>query len=422
MHPLFQVPSTEITLALVQDFINLKIREGLTVEYKRAGDKPIEAVAALANTYGGLLFVGVDEGDKGVPSEIRGVPLGEKEKLVNQMGTGFDPPWSPEVIEVPCNEQGDKVVLVVRIDRTTVPRPIVLNGSIFVRLDARNEKANRQMMRMLLDDPNSQPEPRPSSVRRGLNVHESPFLVQTNDPDVVLRAASVMRLWEGEERTRFPSGLAGTVTGALQSTRAHPLLSQLGLALVGGGQVVTTPWQLIDATSRRLRLRMSTAATDGSAPSRPGAEMTCTVALGGGEPASELEVLFDTAFWLPGGLPLGLDLFLQVFYDSVPMVANTLLPHVAEATVGLKAMPAPLTEIHVAARDTVDDYGDATPVNLEELVSLGSLGERVGGRFIRQGGETVLRSLVNPPHWDEAVREALVTMAMDWGFPDPKFP
>lgn len=37
-------------------------------------------------------------------------------------------------------------------------------------------------------------------------------------------------------------------------------------------------------------------------------------------------------------------------------------------------------------------------------------------------GETVLHSLVDPPRWDEAVREALVTMAMDWGFPDPKLP
>ncbi|MFC8247404.1 AlbA family DNA-binding domain-containing protein [Streptomyces chartreusis] len=419
MHPLFHVASPEVTLDLVQDFINLKIREGLTVEYKRAGDKPIEAVAALANTYGGLLFVGVDEAaEKGVPSDIRGVPLGAKEKLVNQMGTGFDPPWSPEVIEVPCNEQGDKVVLVVRIDRATVPRPIVLNGTIFVRLDARNEKANRQMMRMLLDDPSSQPEPRPSSVTRRLNVHESPFRVEAADPDVVLRASSTMRLWEGQERTRFPSGLAATVIEALQGTRALPLLRHLGLALVDGVQVALTPWQLVDATSRRLQLRMSTAGTDGSAPSYPGAQMTCTVALRG----SELEVLFDTAFWLQPGVPLGLAALLQVFYDSVPIAANRLLPHVAEATVGLKAMPVPLTEIHIASGNRVDGYGDITPVGLEDILALDSLGERVGGRSINWGGETVLRSLVDPPHWDDAVDEALVTMAMDWGFPDPKYP
>ena len=422
MHPLFQVPSTEVTLALVQDFISLKIRESLTVEYKRAGDKPIEAVAALANTYGGLLFVGVAEGEKGVPSEITGVPLGEKEKLVNQMGTSFDPPWSPEVIEVPCNEQGDKVVLVVRIDRATVPRPIVLNGSIFVRLDARNEKANRQMMRMLLDDPNSQPEPRPSSATRSLYRHEPAFQSVGNNPDVALRAASALPLWQVQERTRFPSGLAGKIIEALKGTEAHSLLSRLGLELVGGGQVALTPWQLLAATSRRVKLRMSTCGTDGSAPSRPGAQLVCTVSLTGDEPASELEVLLDTAVWLPGEVPLGLDLVLKVFHDSVPIVASTLLPVVAGATVGIKAMPVPVTEIQVASRTRRDNHGDEVRTGLDELVSLGSLGERVGSRGISHGGETLLRSLVDPPHWDDAVREALVTMAMDWGFPDPKFP
>ncbi|MGW5583787.1 AlbA family DNA-binding domain-containing protein [Streptomyces sp. NPDC003857] len=416
MHPLFQVPPTEVTLALVQDFIDLKIREGLTVEYKRAGDKPIEAVAALANTYGGLVFVGVAEGDKGVPSAITGVPIGEKEKLVNQMGTSFDPPWSPEVIEVPCNEQDSKFVLVVRIDRASVPRPIVLNGSIFVRLDARNEKANRQMMRMLLDDPNSQPEPRATGINRGLKSRESPF--KGHEPDVVLRAVSVVQLWEGRERTRFPSGLAGRVVDALQGTHAQPLLSRLRLDLAGGGQVVTSPWQLAAASSRRLKLEMSSDAK----PSRPGAQMTCTVRLDGAGPASELEVLFDTAVWLPRNVPLGLGLFLQVFYESVPIVANTLLPLVAEATVGLKAMPVPLTEIHVASGSTRSPYGDVTHNYLTSLVSLSALGERVGARSISEGSETLLRSLVNPPHWNEAVREALVTMAMDWGFSDPKFP
>lgn len=242
------------------------------------------------------------------------------------------------------------------------------------------------MMRMLLDDPNSQPEPRPTAPARGLNSHESPFRHDANDPDVVLRAVSAMRLWQGQARTRFPSGLAGELTQALHGTRAHPLLSRLGLDLVGGGQVVTTPWQLVDATSRRLQLRMATCGTDGSAPSRPGAQMTCTVSLVGGEPASELEVLFDTAVWLPDGIPLGLDLFLQVFYDSVPIVGNTLLPHVAKATVGIKAMPTPLTEIHTEARDVANEYGDMIPASLEDVVSLGSLGERVGGRTISHGG------------------------------------
>jgi hypothetical protein len=422
MHLLFEAPATDVTLEMVQDFINLKIREGLTVEYKRAGDKPIEAVAALANTYGGLLLVGVAEEERGVPSEILGAPRGEKEKLVNQMATRFDPPWTPEVIEVPCGEAGDKVVLVVRIDRAAVPRPVVLDGSIFVRLDARNAKANRQMMRMLLDEPAVQAESMPLLARHGLRQYGSPFRDDANDPDVALRAVSMMALWRGEERTRFPSGLADEVVRALQGTRAQPLLSRLGFDLLESRQVQLTPWELVQATSRRLLLRMSTIGSGGSAPSRPGAQMVCRVTLEGNGPGADLEVVFDTCVWLPESVPLGLDHFVQVIYDSVPIVANTILPLVAAATVGIKAMPTPVTEIHTAVREGRDTYDDAADGSLDKVVSLSSLGDRAGGRNITQGGEVLLRSLVKPPRWDEAVREALVTMAMDWGFPDPKFP
>ncbi|MBY8889423.1 ATP-binding protein [Streptomyces sp. PTM05] len=423
MHPLFEAPATDVTLDMVQDFVNLKIREGLTVEYKRAGDKPIEAVAALANTYGGLLLVGVAEEEKGVPSEIVGAPLGEKEKLINQMATRFDPPWTPEVIEVPYGgAAGDKVVLVVRIDRATVPRPVVLDGSIFVRLDARNAKANRQMMRMLLDEPAVQAEPTPMLARHGLKQYGSPFRDDGNDPDVALRAVSTMALWRGEERTRFPSGLAGEVVKALQETRAQPLLSRLSFDLLERRQALTA-WELVQATSRRLLLRMSTIGTGGSTPSRPGAQMVCRVALDGDGLGAGLEVVFDTCVWLPEGVPLGLDYFVQVMYDSVPIVANTILPMVAAATVGIKAMPTPVTEIHTAVREGRDTYGDSVSgSSLDKAVSLGSLGDKTGDGTITQGGEVLLRSLVNPPRWDEAVREALVTMAMDWGFPDPKLP
>jgi hypothetical protein len=421
MHLLFEAPATDVTLDMVQDFVDLKIREGLTVEYKRAGDKPIEAVAALANTYGGLLLVGVAEGERGVPSEILGAPMGEKEKLINQMATRFDPPWTPEVIEVPCGEAGDKVVLVVRIDRATVPRPVVLDGAIFVRLDARNAKANRQMMRMLLDEPTARTE-LPSLARHSLRQYASPFRDDGNDPNVALRAVSTMALWSGEERVRFPSGIAAEVVRALQGTRAQMLLSRLGLDLSESRQAVLSPWEIVRATSRSLWLRMSTVAPDGGVPSRPGAQMVCRMALEGEGPGLQLGVNFDTCIWLPDATPLGLDHFVQVMYDTVPIVANTLLPAVAAATVGVKAMPTPLTEIHTAVRTGRDTYGDAVAGSLDRAVFLRSLGDRTGGPDITQGGEVLLRSLVEPPRWDDAVREALVTMAMDWGFLDPKFP
>ncbi|GAA3905090.1 hypothetical protein GCM10022207_88070 [Streptomyces lannensis] len=38
---------------------------------------------------------------------------------------------------------------------------------------------------------------------------------------------SVVQIWEGRERTRFPNGLAGRVVDALQGTHAQPLLSRV---------------------------------------------------------------------------------------------------------------------------------------------------------------------------------------------------
>ena len=149
VHQLLTAPNGAVTLEMVEDFVSLGIPENLTVEYKREGDKPAEAAASLANTYGGIVLVGVSEGDRGIPQDIVGVSRKEKEKLVNRMGTTYDPPWSPEVIEVPLRDR-DKVVLVLRIDPDQVPAPIVMDGAIWVRLDGRYVKANRQMMAALL--------------------------------------------------------------------------------------------------------------------------------------------------------------------------------------------------------------------------------------------------------------------------------
>ncbi|MFE2374726.1 helix-turn-helix domain-containing protein [Streptomyces sp. NPDC059398] len=93
VHPLLTTPSGNVTLAMVQDFVSLGIPENLTVEYKRGGEKPVDAVAALANSYGGMVLIGVaeDSGTHGVPTGIVGVSRKEKEKLVNQIATTYDP-------------------------------------------------------------------------------------------------------------------------------------------------------------------------------------------------------------------------------------------------------------------------------------------------------------------------------------------
>ncbi|MFE3826139.1 hypothetical protein [Streptomyces sp. NPDC059092] len=74
--------------------------------------------------------IGMAEGSgaRGVPTRVVGVSRKEKERLVNQMATGYDPLWTPVVIEVPLRDS-DKVVLIVRIERDLVPAPIVTDGN-----------------------------------------------------------------------------------------------------------------------------------------------------------------------------------------------------------------------------------------------------------------------------------------------------
>jgi predicted HTH transcriptional regulator len=86
LHELLTAPSSELTAQMVKDFVELGIAENLTVEYKRQGDKPIEAVAALANTYGGIVLVGVAEEPKTVPSKVVGVTRKEKEGTAAEFG------------------------------------------------------------------------------------------------------------------------------------------------------------------------------------------------------------------------------------------------------------------------------------------------------------------------------------------------
>jgi predicted HTH transcriptional regulator len=80
---------------MLEDFLNLALEENLTIEYKREGDSALDSVAALANTYGGLVFYGVDKKPEHPdrPGPITGVNPAEKEGLVNKIATTFDPPW-----------------------------------------------------------------------------------------------------------------------------------------------------------------------------------------------------------------------------------------------------------------------------------------------------------------------------------------
>ncbi|WP_329456768.1 ATP-binding protein [Streptomyces sp. NBC_01497] len=391
---------------MVEDFVALGIPENLTIEYKRGGEKPVDAVAALANTYGGIVLIGVaeDSGTRGVPTSVVGVSRKEKEKLVNQMATGYDPPWTPEVIEVPLRD-GEKMVLIVRIDRDLVPAPLVTDGSIWVRLDGRNVKANRQMMAALLAQANidqsrglmrRQATRSPGSYRPAV-----PPGSELECPDLQLRVITSVPLPPGRRRHRLPTGMPDELVYALQRNGVDHTTRDL----MGIGHTVREPWMIHRASSREVEVRVNAAGLHSFAFGR--AVVTITE-------ADSLEVFVDQVLFLRGFLlPWGR--LQSALMNLVRTVADVLLPEAFDAVVGPTSMAPPNVEIHLST-----DRYEEQPKEIDTLIDVSVLGNRGDGSRPMFGAAEVLdEGLIDNGTWRPAVIEALTVIAMDWGFPSP---
>lgn len=147
------MPVGDVDYALVRDFVlnaeaGKLFTESLTFEAKerRNGANVAEAVAALSNTDGGIVLVGVR--DKGAVGEARivGVPGGEHDALVGSLHS-YIPEAMPEVIPVAV-PGGQRLVLVLRVDADAVPHPVVVSGRVMYRVPGMSVPADR---RRLLD-------------------------------------------------------------------------------------------------------------------------------------------------------------------------------------------------------------------------------------------------------------------------------
>ena len=93
----------------------------------------------MANTYGGLILVGVTDEDR----QIVGVPRETIGRVSGQLAARLDPPgWLPDMLEVPLGEENpDRYVIVIRVNRDEAPRPV------FVQVSAKftNERSEHYM-------------------------------------------------------------------------------------------------------------------------------------------------------------------------------------------------------------------------------------------------------------------------------------
>lgn len=129
----------------------LRRPEGKTLEFKRDLSSPdgvLRTIVAFANTAGGTLLVGVEDGTR----RVRGVrePLGVEERLANLVSDSIEPRLLPDLEILPWRRTH---VLLVQVhpsgSRPHCLRREGLSGGVYVRVGSTNRRADDQLVEEL---------------------------------------------------------------------------------------------------------------------------------------------------------------------------------------------------------------------------------------------------------------------------------
>jgi predicted HTH transcriptional regulator len=89
----------------------------------------------MANSYGGLILVGVTDGARS--DRVVGVTSTAVTQVANGCHEGLEPPREPQIIPVLLPSTADLFVLIIRVDPARAPRPIFHEGRVPIRLSER---------------------------------------------------------------------------------------------------------------------------------------------------------------------------------------------------------------------------------------------------------------------------------------------
>ncbi|MGW1259990.1 AlbA family DNA-binding domain-containing protein [Streptomyces sp. NPDC002513] len=105
--PLFAASMADLTIERIRALAARPDQlESQTLEFKREySSSLLKSIAAMANTYGGMILVGVN--DRAADGEDRVVGV-DAQSVLDQIVSGcyekFDPPWEPKFITVPLDD------------------------------------------------------------------------------------------------------------------------------------------------------------------------------------------------------------------------------------------------------------------------------------------------------------------------------
>lgn len=286
---LLYAAASDITIERVRALVKQIGPESPTIEYKeQMADTIAKGVTALANTYGGLLLVGVTDG-----RIVKGVKEKAIESVAEHCAAKIEPPWVPEIVPVPLGQGSDLYVLVLRVVPGRHPRPLLVDGVAYVRHQNTSHPADWQRLRELFTE---------GAVARQDDVWDlhAPSLPQAADGmpdggvDFVLRSGLTFTVAPEATWRPLAEGTVAAFIAALNTSPLHLLLRRLSLAGASTGGMNPFHRQGLNR-SRMVRLAWW-GAPQGWPDGRPGpveATVRLEVPGGYGRPATHMRVETD---------------------------------------------------------------------------------------------------------------------------------
>ncbi|NQE53896.1 hypothetical protein C5S29_09910 [ANME-1 cluster archaeon GoMg3.2] len=145
---IFVKPINEIEFEDVKAFCDEQIEENSRLEYKKLFSSKDEnkqiakEISAFANTYGGIILVGVGEKDRKPKLPIDGMDYakGLNEKVTSIALKNIYPPVFPEIKVCRFGDDLEKAVVVIRVQESDeTPHTVENTTGIYVRVDSQND-------------------------------------------------------------------------------------------------------------------------------------------------------------------------------------------------------------------------------------------------------------------------------------------
>lgn len=229
---LLYAAASDVTLERVRALVRQVGPESPTVEYKQQmADTIARGVAALANTYGGLLLVGVAD-----DRTVRGVKEKTIEAVADHCAAKIEPPWVPEIIPVSLGQGSDLYVLVLRVVPGRHPRPLLVDGVAWVRHQNTTHPADWRRLRDLFAESATAVQDNAWYIQAP-NVPHSADGTPDTSVDFVLRSGLSFAIAQEAKCRPLSESTVAALTAALNASPLCAALKRLSLAGAARGGV-----------------------------------------------------------------------------------------------------------------------------------------------------------------------------------------